>query len=495
MDKEIIVDGSNPKWKKDLEILLLDLSERKIQNAVVYTTHATASDIKFISIINTNKYDTKILFVCDEVHATGAEKQRDALLDIYEYRIGLSATPDRMFDIEGTSIIREYFGEKSYEFTIADALNTVNPKTGKPFLNQFEYYPVFIDLTEEENNQYARLSQKIAILRNQEDFDPEELQRLYDRRARIGKNAVNKLPALRRLLVQLDPPSIKDTILFASDKQIEPSFQIMSELHIKRAKITEFESATKIVNREGEKEMAKTITTMRDSNGNDIPLKYVSKYDKAKDRAVRRVLSRFLKAREMLEGVVAETIAELQALADTKEKLGAKGNFSARSFDGLIQVSIRQQYNIFLDERVVRARELMLGYVERVLAKVGGNDAAALRLIVAEAFKANTQGFLSTGKIMSLLKMEIDNADWRAAKRILQDSIRPQKGKRYLVCERRASTQAEFRPVRLDIADCWPEECGNVANVEISNSNANDQLGTGNTGNIGKIGNIQQERR
>ena len=59
---------------------------------------------------------------------------------------------------------------------------------------------------------------------------------------------------------------------------------------------------------------------------------------------------------------------------------------------------------------------------------------------------------------MSLLKMEIDNADWREAKRILQDSIKPQKGKRYLVCERRASTQAEFRPVRLDIADCWPEE-------------------------------------
>ena len=64
--------------------------------------------------------------------------------------------------------------------------------------------------------------------------------------------------------------------------------------------------------------MAKQVTTMRDSNGNDIPLKYVSKYDKAKDKAVRKVLARFLRARELLEGVVAETIAELEALADTK---------------------------------------------------------------------------------------------------------------------------------------------------------------------------------
>lgn len=209
--------------------------------------------------------------------------------------------------------------------------------------------------------------------------------------------------------------------------------------------------------------MAKTVNTMRDSNGNDVPLKYVSKYDKARDKAVRRVLSRFLKAREMLEQVVAESIADLQALAATKESVGAKGNFSARSFDGLIQCAIRQQYNIYLDERVVRARELMLGYVEGVLGKVGGNDAAALRLIIAEAFKANAQGFLSTGKVMSLLRMEIDNADWREAKRILQEAIKPQKGKRYLVCERRSSTQGDFEAVRLDIADCWPEDSEQVA--------------------------------
>ena len=126
--------------------------------------------------------------------------------------------------------------------------------------------------------------------------------------------------------------------------------------------------------------------------------------------------------------------------------------------ESLVQVSIKQQYNILLDERVVHARELMLGYVSGVLAKVGGSDAEALRLIVAEAFKANANGFLSTAKIMSLLRMEIDNPDWREAKRILQDSIRPQKGKRYLMCEVRPSTQDDFQTIRLDIADCWPRE-------------------------------------
>ena len=204
--------------------------------------------------------------------------------------------------------------------------------------------------------------------------------------------------------------------------------------------------------------MKKPVSTMRDANGNDVPTSYVSKYDKAKDKAVKKILARFRKGRAMLEEIVATTVAELSALAQTKESLGEKGNFSARSFDGLIQVSIKQQYNILLDERVVHARELMLGYISGVLAKVGGNDAEALRLIVAEAFKANAQGFLSTGKIMSLLRMEIDNADWREAKRILQDSIKPTKGKRYLMCEYRPSTQVDFETIRLDIADCWPRE-------------------------------------
>ena len=201
----------------------------------------------------------------------------------------------------------------------------------------------------------------------------------------------------------------------------------------------------------------KPAATMRDSNGNDVPIKYVSAYDKARDRVTRRVLARFEKARAALEKVVAESIADLDELKGTKEKLGAKGNFQAVSFDGLLQVSIRQRYDIRLDERVAKAREMMLGYVDGILRKVGGSDAQALRLIVQEAFRANDEGILPTGKIMSLMRMEIDNADWRAAKEILQDAIRPQKGKRYLRCERRRSTQDDFRAVKLDIADCWPE--------------------------------------
>lgn len=265
LDREEIIDGSNTKWRKSLEMLLLDLSDERIKTTVIYTTHATASDKSFVKIIRENKYNTKVLFICDEVHSTGAAKQRDALLPEYDYRIGLSATPDRMFDDEGTTLIRKYFGDKSFEFSIADALGTINPLTGKPFLNPFTYHPIFIDLTDSENTKYGKITQQIIILKNQEEYDPEELERLYDRRANISKNAANKLPELKSLLERMDPNKIKDTILFVTDKQIEPSFNIMSELHVKRAKITESESASKVVNSAGDTERQEIIRQF--SNG------------------------------------------------------------------------------------------------------------------------------------------------------------------------------------------------------------------------------------
>ncbi len=202
--------------------------------------------------------------------------------------------------------------------------------------------------------------------------------------------------------------------------------------------------------------MGKQMKTMRDANGNDVPVKYVSAYDKLRDKTTRRILARFQKAREVLEKCVAESIAELDALKGGKEKLGAKGNFQARSFDGLIQVSVRQQYNIRLDERVVRARELMLEYVNGVLDRVSGVDVSALKLLVQAAFKANAQGYLSAGKVLSLLRMEVNSDKWREAKRILQDALKPERGKQYLACEVRPRTQDDFRTIRLDIADCWP---------------------------------------
>lgn len=255
LDGEPIIDGSNPHWRRDLKMLLLAMG-RTVRQAILFTTHETASSDAFIHLIHQYKGRTKILFICDEVHAIGADKQRRALLPEYEYRVGLSATPERLFDEEGSRLIRDYFGEKSFTFTIADALRTINPVTGRPFLNPYVYHPQFVDLSEEEYRKYKRIQKIIAGL-NQEiqhrkekhlpyDTEQEALEKQYRNRANIVKNAAEKLPALGRLLDKLRPETIRDMILFVSDKQMEGCMKLLAAKGMTRAKITEEISAKKM---------------------------------------------------------------------------------------------------------------------------------------------------------------------------------------------------------------------------------------------------------
>ena len=267
VDFQTIVDGSNSKWTTELEKLILDLSFGLYKNGIIYTTHATSSDKKFIKIINENKGNMKILFICDEVHGIGSAKQKNALLPIYDYRIGLSATPERMFDEGGTNLIREYFGNKSFEFTIYQAFHTDNPLTDKPFLNRYLYKPVFVDLNDKEMDKYKKITQNIIYLKNQDDYDEKDLNILYTKRANILKNAENKIVSYKDVISDLQNQGrIKDTISFVTEKQMPEVMNYLAQQGIVREKITEEESATKKVTNNGLTERQNIIRNFKEGN-------------------------------------------------------------------------------------------------------------------------------------------------------------------------------------------------------------------------------------
>ena len=98
------------------------------KKATFITTHSTSSSNSFINVIEMNVKEDKIktTFVGDEVHGLGSKIRRKALISKYDYRIGLSATPSRWFDDEGSSIIMDYFGNKMFEFSIEDAIRQLH---------------------------------------------------------------------------------------------------------------------------------------------------------------------------------------------------------------------------------------------------------------------------------------------------------------------------------------------------------------------------------
>ena len=183
-----------------------------------------------------------------------------------------------------------------------------------------------------------------------------------------------------------------------------------------------------------------------DGRGQEVPSGYVSAYDKARDRAVRHVAAGARKLRAQMEAFMADAVKTMNALAGTKDDLGERGNFS-----------IRQQWHIRLDERVARARELMMGYANRELAKAG-DGAFLLKQMIEAAFKVDRMGFLPRSEVSKLLSYKVDDADWNEGADILRKCQTTERGKRYLTVEARGRLQDDFRPVRLDIADCWPED-------------------------------------
>lgn len=237
--------GGSSKWTGELKAKLarLPMNTTDPRSLVVYTTHMTASTDEFIEIINKTRKSILTFLIGDEVHGMGASKTRRGLLPRYEYRLGLSATPDRWFDEAGTSIIKSYFGEKSYVFGINEALTTYNPVTGKTFLVPFEYHPHFISLLDNEIEEYQKLT--IRLIRLMDKKSGTDYSDLYEtllfQRAKIEKNAFAKYEELVKILDQIGP-NITDTIIFVSDEQLPKVLQILSNRGIKAHQFTQKES-------------------------------------------------------------------------------------------------------------------------------------------------------------------------------------------------------------------------------------------------------------
>lgn len=155
------------------------------------------------------------MLIADEVHNLGASKIKHLLPPQITLRLGLSATPERHRDIEGTLALYDYFGEAVYEFGIKRAI-----KEG--VLVPYTYHPVLVDLTDDEAGQYMELTEKIAQMfpSKEEDGQPSALEMLLIKRARLLASAANKLPRLREIISGLSEP-LERALIYCGDGTVE----------------------------------------------------------------------------------------------------------------------------------------------------------------------------------------------------------------------------------------------------------------------------------
>lgn len=133
-----------------------------------------------------------MLVIGDEMHSLGTPARLAALPDHATFRLGLSATPKRHGDEEGTDALLAYFGRPVVSIGIKDAIY----KYGA--LVEYDYRPLRIGLTEDELKEYRLLSRKIAGAFG--GGDQEALERLIRQRTRLTQHAAGKLGQLRQLM-------------------------------------------------------------------------------------------------------------------------------------------------------------------------------------------------------------------------------------------------------------------------------------------------------
>lgn len=202
---------------------------------IISTMHRAGSE-RFLSKIKKLKArEFPILLVADEAHHFGAASIRKCLSEDYAFRLGLSATPDRYFDEEGTQYLSKFFSGTVFEFSIEEALSWEPPAGTNPILTPFIYKPIFVSLNESEHEEYARLTQSIF---GQPDT-PEGSDRakfLLQKRAIILKKAESKLAAFEQEVSSRG--QISNAIVYCQDEeQVDAVLEI---LHRKRIKATRF---------------------------------------------------------------------------------------------------------------------------------------------------------------------------------------------------------------------------------------------------------------
>ncbi|MDR2452881.1 MAG: DUF3164 family protein, partial [Candidatus Accumulibacter sp.] len=163
----------------------------------------------------------------------------------------------------------------------------------------------------------------------------------------------------------------------------------------------------------------------RNAAGHLVPVEQIREQDLLRDEVVCHLAL----GAEKLAADLAEF--KRRALADVAdlvriaaEKYGAslggkKGNVSLMSFDGRYKITRTVAERIVFTEELEAAKSLIDGCITRWSSGANPN----IRALVDRAFRTDSKGQIKTAAVLELLRLEIDDSEWRNAMQAIRDSI------------------------------------------------------------------------
>ena len=73
-------------------------------------------------------------------------------------------------------------------------------------------------------------------------------------------------------------------------------------------------------------------------------------------------------------------------------------------------------------------------------------------MLITDAFQVDKEGLINTGRVLGLLRLEIDDPDWKMAMKAIADSRQVADTKPYIRFYNRSDTSGDWKPISLDMA-------------------------------------------
>lgn len=191
----------------------------------------------------------------------------------------------------------------------------------------------------------------------------------------------------------------------------------------------------------------------KDANGNLKPDGLVKEVDKVRDELVRGFAQKAIEhstALAKFKRSVFDDVGAFISLSAEKYGVkigGAKGNVSLFTYDGEYKMQLAVQDHIRFDERIHAAKAL----IDECLHDWSEGAKPELKALIENAFEVDKEGNLSTAKILSLRRVEIDDERWNQAMTAISDSVQVVGSKDYVRFYKR-NQDGKYVPIALDVA-------------------------------------------
>ena len=193
---------------------------------------------------------------------------------------------------------------------------------------------------------------------------------------------------------------------------------------------------------------------MKNAQGHLVPEAQVREQDKLRDQVVTDLAMQAIHINEALSAFKRKALADIadtiQIAADKWEVDlgGKKGNISLTSYNGEFKVQRVYAERITFSEELEAAKELFGRCLDRWTEKADNN----IRALIDRAFRPNNSGQIRTAELLGLLRLEIDDAEWKTAVEALQASINVSGSTVYVRVYKRIPDTDRYQLIPLDLA-------------------------------------------